>query len=103
MHPREFQVSHIIATASSSQNLYAQAHVMLKLWRLRTPSHEIVPRLKAGFVRIRRHDLVDLLKIGAIAGSDDILHLIEEQLREAREKPDSFGAMLAKNFSALQQ
>ncbi|XP_039267509.2 uncharacterized protein LOC120342653 [Styela clava] len=95
------EVSQIIASASSSQNLYAQAHMMLMRWRLRTPPNEIVPRLKAGFIRIRRHDLVDLLRIGAIAGSDDILELLNEQLRESKEKPDSFGAMIAKSFSAL--
>lgn len=99
------QVSHFVASASSAQNLYTQAHLMLMTWRERTPPNQIVPRLRAGFIRIRRHDLVDLLQLGAICGADDADESIDKELRTLNEKINkkggSLGASIASKFKQL--
>jgi len=53
-------VSHIIGKASSGQNLFAQAILMLKIWRSRTHSSLLNKKLQEAFVRIRRYDLLHL-------------------------------------------
>ena len=55
-----------MASASSSQNLYAQARTMLRQWRDRTPSYELAEQLNQAFVRIRRHDLVFMQGVGVL-------------------------------------
>lgn len=60
------EVAQIVASASSSQNLYAQARTMLRQWRDRTPSYELAEQLNQAFVRIRRHDLVFMQGVGVL-------------------------------------
>lgn len=77
--------------------------MMLITWRLRTPPSEIVPRLHAGFVRIRRHDLVDLLRIGAIAGEGDITEHVGQQLKIVKEtnKKPNIGQSLVDRINVI--
>ncbi|CAK8683145.1 uncharacterized protein LOC143470213 [Clavelina lepadiformis] len=80
--------SHIIATASSSQNLYAQAHKMLTMWRNKTPPDKISGKLRAAFTRIRRHDLVFLLDLGEIVSFDEerAIESLDERLQKLEEE-----------------
>lgn len=80
------QASQIIASASSSQNLYAQGHKMLLKWRDQTPPSQIIPKLSAAFTRIRRHDLVFLLDLRVIAGSDEEQGSSLEKLQKVCDK-----------------
>lgn len=100
------QASQIIASASSSQNLYAQAHLMLEQWRDKTPAYELASKLRAAFIRIRRHDLVFLLDLGAIvAPPEEDKETVEEKVRQLQEelkgKGGSLGADLVSKFKHL--
>ena len=59
---------------------------MLLKWREQTPSSKIIPSLKAAFTRIRRHDLVFLLDLGVIAGTEEVQASSLEKLCQIYEK-----------------
>nr|XP_009861214.2 uncharacterized protein LOC104266515 [Ciona intestinalis] len=102
------EASQIIASASSSQNLYTQAHMMLTRWRDRTAPEKITGCLKAAFIRIRRHDLVFLLDIGAItAPANQNGDSLEDKIRKLkdqidREPSNSLGSQIVAKFKDLQ-
>jgi len=79
---------------------------MLKQWRDKTPAYELARKLRAAFVRIRRHDLVFLLDLGAIVAPPDgdketLKDKIEKMKQELAEKDHSLGSDLLEKFDSL--
>ena len=64
-------------------------------WRDQTPPSQIIPHLKAAFTRIRRHDLVFLLELGVIAGTEEerarSLEKLQKTYKEIKKSKPSMG------------